>query len=363
MSHQKKSIFWIGILAVIIGSVLFLYIAITKSRLDILPEIIKVRNHGKPKRTPDTFAEDFKANASEGKLIFHGDSTFSFAYTKSEREGHSFSGVFFPLENLNIDFSQYDAIEIGIKTDKARRIPFNLSVQNKLETHQYVRSFIEVRKNQDLYTLRFKDFFTPTSWYDQNQIAQIEIPKQDFAKIEALSFESCHLLDKGIRDEFTIHKLILKKNLTWTYIITITLASLSIILLRIYCFDLFNKGKEVIHIPIKHIENAPTNNIEDNILAFLAENYTNPNLSLSDIADEFGKSNNDLSKLIKEKTEKTFPKYITFLRIEEAKRILKNKEYQTISEVGYTVGFNSPSNFIRVFKGEVGVSPKVFSEQ
>jgi AraC-like DNA-binding protein len=48
--------------------------------------------------------------------------------------------------------------------------------------------------------------------------------------------------------------------------------------------------------------------------------------------------------------------------VEEAKRILKNGDYKTIAEVGYAVGFNSPSNFIRVFKGEVGVSPKAYSE-
>jgi AraC-like DNA-binding protein len=329
---------------------------------DILPTIISVRDHQDSLRTPDTFAEDFGDNASRGKLTYNGDSSFTFAYSKSRRTGHSFSGVFFPLENVDIDFSKYDEVEVGIKTNQARRIPFNLSVQNKLKTHQYIRQFIGVKKDQEYYTLRLNKFFTPTTWYDSNHVAQVEIPEQDLSKIEALSFESCHLLDKGVEDEFTVHKLVLRKDLFWTYFVIIALVSLGILGLAILFLGLFRKKTEVIHVPIQHVEIAPLEPSDD-ILLYLAENYTNANLTLSDLATEFGKSNNDLSKIIKEKTEKTFPKYINFLRIEEAKRILNSGEFKTIAEVGYAVGFNSSSNFIRVFKGEEGISPKSFSEQ
>ena len=40
-----------------------------------------------------------------------------------------------------------------------------------------------------------------------------------------------------------------------------------------------------------------------------------------------------------------------------------NDYYKTIAEVGYTVGFNSSSNFIRVFKSLEGMSPKAFVEE
>lgn len=329
---------------------------------DILPTIISVRDYKDSLRTPDTFAEDFEEDASKGTLNYNGDSSFTFTYTKSRRSGHSFSGVFFPLENLDIDFSKYSSIEVGVKTDQARRIPLNLSVQNKLKTHQYIRQFIEVKKDQEFYTLPLNEFYTPTTWYDSNRVAQVEIPKQDLAKIEALSFESCHLLEKGVKDQFTVHKLVLVKSLFWTYIVMSIVIIIGIFGLSVLFLGLFQKKTEVIHVPIQHVEIEPVEPT-DEILLFLAENYTNANLTLSDLATEFGKSNNDLSKIIKEKTEKTFPKYINFLRIEEAKRILKSGEFKTIAEVGYAVGFNSSSNFIRVFKGEEGVSPKSFAEQ
>ncbi len=80
------------------------------------------------------------------------------------------------------------------------------------------------------------------------------------------------------------------------------------------------------------------------------------------LTKEFGKNSREISSMIKETTKMSFPKYISFLRIEEAKRILKSDKYQKISEVGYIVGFNSPSNFNRVFKEKEGVSPKQFTQ-
>ena len=64
-----------------------------------------------------------------------------------------------------------------------------------------------------------------------------------------------------------------------------------------------------------------------------------------------------------DKSGKTFPQYLGFLRINEAKRILLTKDFKTVAEVGYTVGFNSSSNFIRVFKSQEGQSPKSFAEE
>jgi AraC-like DNA-binding protein len=330
--------------------------------LDIMPIILEVKNHEKPARIPETFAEDSTKFASQGKLIYNADTSFSFQYSKSTKQAHPFTGLFFPLEKLNIDFSKYDAIEVGIKTKKARRIPFNLSVQNKKDTHQYIRQFLEIKKNQSIYTLRLDEFFTPTSWYDRNNVAQIDIPNPDLSKIEALSFESCHLLENGVQDEFEIYQLILQKDKNWIYVISISFIVITTIFIWLLVFSPFRKEKEIIHIPMKQVETNAEDDIESRIIIFLGDNYTNPNLTLNDLTKEFGISSREMSTIIKNKTEMAFPKYINFMRVEEAKRILLSKEYKTISEVGYAVGFNSPSNFNRVFKTIVGSSPKQFNE-
>lgn len=323
--------------------------------------ILKIKDHQSPKRTPDTFAENFSKDASDGKLIYHGDSSFSFKYRKSDKFEHSFTGLFFPLENVDIDFSKFDEVEIGINTQKARRVPFNLSVQNKKDTHQYVRQFLEIKKGQKIYSIRLNDFFTPTTWYDRNNVAQVDIPTPDFSKVEALSFESCHLLENNVQDEFEIFQIILKKDKNWIWILIAVFLVGTGAALRMWFNDHFKKEKKIIHVPVKQVEYEKSDAIEDKIIIFLSENYTNPNLTLNDLTNEFGVNSRELSSLIKKKTEMTFPRYINFLRVEEAKRILSSKNYKTVSEVGYAVGFNSPSNFNRVFKSIEGVSPKQYS--
>lgn len=334
-----------------------------KSKRDILQEVISVRTHAEPLRTSGVFAENYSDKASKGELTFNGDSTFNFKYTKSKDQTHAFTGAYFPLENLDINFAKYDEIQIGITTNKARRIPLNLSVQNKKETHQYVRYFIEVNKEQSIYELPLSDFFTPTTWYDRNDISQVEIPKQDLSKVEAMSFESCHLLGPNIEDEFTVHQLILKKNIGGLLALLFISSLLFCGILIVIVLKPFEKETEIVHVPIEPVVEQPSENLTDQIIAFLAKNYTNPNLTLNDLSEEFGKGNAELSKILKEQVKLTFPKYISFLRVEEAKRLLKLGNAKTVSEIGYDVGFNSPSNFIRVFKNLEGISPKKYLEE
>ena len=356
-SKNKTKTFYIFSIALILigGGISFQMNKNAES--EILPLLLSTKDHTEPLRTLGTFAEEFGPKASKAKFTFNEDSTFSFSYTKSSQKAHAFAGVWFPTENLNIDFSKYDAIEIEIYPLKARRIPFNLSVQNKLATHQYIRTVIEIEKVKTIYTCRLDDFLTPSEWYNDNKTAQIDIPKPDLSKIEAISFESCHLLDANIEDEFTISRITLVKDHTVAYIILFSCIAILIIAFRISLYIYIGEKKKVIHIPISPLELKEKEILHDKILVFLGENYTNSNLKLTDLSKEFGINPNEISTYIKEQTELTFPKYLNLLRIEEAKRILKSGKYSTISEVGYMVGFNSPSNFNRVFKSIVGYSP------
>lgn len=360
--NKKTLLFGVYSFITILISGLLLSFFQYNSKLDVLPILTSIKNHPESQRTPDTFAEDLSEDASESELIYHGVDSFSFRYIKSTKKEKSFTGFYFPLEDIEIDFSNYDIIEIGINTNLARRIPINLSVQNKKETHQYIRQFIEIRKDQTLYNLPLNTFFTPSSWYNTNKVSQAEIPQQDLSLVEAISFESCQLLEAGIEDEFTINHLYLKKDLTLLYVIII-LTTLVLIVVYKFIFDNpFKFTTQVVHVPIQLTQFEKTEKLGYKIITFLGENYSNPDFTLSDLTTEFRKNTNEISKIIREETKLTFPKYLNYLRIEEAKRILTSGNYKTVSEVGYIVGFNSPSNFIRVFKSQVDTSPKKFAD-
>lgn len=216
---------------VVLATTSFLVIIVSRwvAQYSILPLLISTQNNEKPKRSCGTFAEDYTEQASRGELIIRDEGSFSFIYMKSNRKGHAFTGVWFPLEDLDIDFSNYDYVEIDIVTNRARRIPFNLSVQNNLETHQYVRQFIEVEQEKTSYKLALSDFYTPSDWYTANNVTQSQIPTQDFSKVEALSLESCHLLEREIRDEFTVNSIVLKKDLTILYLVVVVVNILGVL--------------------------------------------------------------------------------------------------------------------------------------
>lgn len=72
-------------------------------------------------------------------------------------------------------------------------------------------------------------------------------------------------------------------------------------------------------------------------------------LTLDDIADLSGFSKFHFSRLFKQFTNASFYKYLNKKRIENAEKLLVNKEI-TITEVALQSGFSSLSAFIRMFK-------------
>ena len=368
--YTTKLKFVSGILGFFFLSITIGFFVFYNSSEEILPQLLKTKNQKKPHRVPETFAENFSDSASQGILVFNGDASFTFSYQKSTQFDHAFVGVFFPLEDTDIDLSEFDELIVKLETADARRIPVNLAFSTKIKTHQYIRSFIEPKNDQKEYVLPLDEFFTPEWWYDYNKVSQVDIPKSDFSAVEALSFESCHLLDKGEKGAFTVSSIVLKKRIDGLIYVLVATLIILIIVWYLYVFKVFKrekeiikiKEKEVVHVPVAAVEIDQEKKLDDKLLLYLGQNYTNPNLTLSDLSSEFGKTSSDISKLIKAKTGQTFPKYLSSLRITQAKKLLKSGDYKTVAEIGYSVGFNSSSNFIRVFKSLEGMSPKNYAD-
>jgi AraC-like DNA-binding protein len=90
--------------------------------------------------------------------------------------------------------------------------------------------------------------------------------------------------------------------------------------------------------------------------------YTEPDLSLSMLADKIQVHPNYLSQVINEKEGKTFFEYINFLRVEEFKRLaaLPESRQYTIMSLAFECGFNSKSSFNKNFKKLTGLSPSEY---
>lgn len=94
----------------------------------------------------------------------------------------------------------------------------------------------------------------------------------------------------------------------------------------------------------------------------ILENYQDCSLDRNKLAKNINISSVYLGELFKKTTNKTLPQYINELRIEKAKELLKNSN-DSIEQISYNIGFNSPNYFSKVFKNLTGITPKEFRKQ
>ncbi|TLD01633.1 Arabinose operon regulatory protein [Robinsoniella peoriensis] len=90
---------------------------------------------------------------------------------------------------------------------------------------------------------------------------------------------------------------------------------------------------------------------------YVGENYRDCGLSVEAVAEHYGLSVSYFSKLFNQHTGKTFPDYISQLRLKKAREMLLEKQNMTIQEIAKEVGFNSSSYFSAAFRKFYGVSP------
>ena len=92
---------------------------------------------------------------------------------------------------------------------------------------------------------------------------------------------------------------------------------------------------------------------------FVMCNFFDKELSLRMVSTYVGISENHLSSIFKKQTGQTFTKYVTELRIERAKTLLKETNLK-IYEIAENVGFDNAEYFSKTFKKVTGKSPNQF---
>lgn len=95
------------------------------------------------------------------------------------------------------------------------------------------------------------------------------------------------------------------------------------------------------------------------ICKFIQDNFRN-DISLEELAEKANLTPQAFCRFFKKSTGKTFVSYLNELRVEEVCRLLVNDRYIGISIIAFNSGFNSITNFNRVFRSVKGLSPKEF---
>lgn len=93
--------------------------------------------------------------------------------------------------------------------------------------------------------------------------------------------------------------------------------------------------------------------------------YTEAQLTREKVAERLGTNRTYLTKVIKEKTNMNYLQYINSYRINEAIRILsdKNQIDYPLKCIWSDLGFSSPSTFYKLFQQAVGITPTTYRKQ
>lgn len=90
-------------------------------------------------------------------------------------------------------------------------------------------------------------------------------------------------------------------------------------------------------------------------------NHYNRNLTLEEVAAAAYMTPQAFCRYFKKHTRVTFISFLNEVRINEACKKLLDCSYDSVSSVAYDCGFNSITNFNRVFKTTIGKSPREYA--
>lgn len=101
--------------------------------------------------------------------------------------------------------------------------------------------------------------------------------------------------------------------------------------------------------------------VVDEVLYYIHHNYSE-NLKLETIAPLFGYNSSYLGKVFSKKMNLSFNSYVDQIRIEEAKRLLKEDQLKVYA-IAQQVGYNNVDYFHKKFKKYVGTSPAEYRKK
>jgi AraC-like DNA-binding protein len=127
--------------------------------------------------------------------------------------------------------------------------------------------------------------------------------------------------------------------------------------------DIVGRLRKVLPIQACSHVSRPTNyELVRDVIRFVHENYSNPDLEVDDVAKELRIPKSQLSRVLNQEVGISFRQLLRNMRMEEAKRLLASQKF-SIKRVALTVGFSDSHYFARSFKEFTGLSASEYRAQ
>jgi two-component system response regulator YesN len=109
----------------------------------------------------------------------------------------------------------------------------------------------------------------------------------------------------------------------------------------------------------KKFENTRSYKLVKGSKKYIKENYFRHDLAIKDVSKSQYINETYLRSLFKKETGMTVNEYITNIRLDKTKEILKTTEYR-LADIADMVGYNDSSYLSKIFKKNIGISPSKY---
>ncbi|MFN8436042.1 MAG: AraC family transcriptional regulator [Cytophagales bacterium] len=352
--------FYLALLPILLGIVCFFFIH--TSPLVISPGTLKSVNV----KTYATADQDVGGDSRSHLDI--RNSNFILNYILGDKKEFPYSSIAIePVNQEYIDLSEYDDVEIKMKSKSGKRVPFYISTyiegySKPEEFNSYLNrtQLILIKSTFDVYKFSIHEMQTPSWWYTVNKLTEDKNILFNTSKVKFLTLSNCSILGRNINDEIEVEYISFKKNynkaISWFVILSIVYYTL------FYAYIKFVRTNK--HMFYK--ENIATEVSEEEvdllkIKTCILENFQDSELSLAKLQVLLGFHERKIANVIKNQTSFNFKQYLNQIRTEKAKELLLENKLN-ISEIAFETGYSNVTHFNRVFKSVVGQSPTEFKE-
>ncbi|HBO74342.1 MAG TPA: hypothetical protein DD653_06585 [Marinilabiliales bacterium] len=154
----------------------------------------------------------------------------------------------------------------------------------------------------------------------------------------------------------------------WFFVFLLLIASAGALVMIRYIKMLQKQGKRLIEMPQK-LEKYKGTKIPEPQSALIINElkrvmdqkkpYLNAEFKLADLANEINYPLHEISQVLNQDLNQSFPDFVNKYRVEEVKKRMEDKAYAkfTFIAIAQQCGFNSKTSFYRIFKNETGKTP------
>ena len=128
------------------------------------------------------------------------------------------------------------------------------------------------------------------------------------------------------------------------------------------CENLFSALEQMILTESAHKKKAP---IVEELINIMVNEFNNPDFSLATLSEKSGYCSDHVRRIFRRDTGMTTLEYLTSLRINSAKKLLReNRSFgYTVAQISVMSGFDDIGYFSRVFRKKTGLSPSEYMKK